>query len=320
MHAALCLAAAITAASPGFPVPSFAAFSTAPAWRELTPHAAFPAGYNFPVHVAPGGEFVALHPEGTWLSRDGVDWRRGTLPFSGMNSAYLNYVQHDGATWALGLLRGNYLDFTVQPTIQRTTDYRRWEFVGHAVTLPQRIFAAGASFRGALWLLGGHDGRGETAEVWRSTDGLAWERVVVKAPWSARSGARAIVFRDRLWLIGGGRLDGPRAGDIWSSADGIAWVREAVRGPDEPLGGTPVVFGGSLWLVGANRDGAFGNALLVSDDGRRWRSEPAPWTPRGGVAAWTDGRALYLTGGKYSIEKRGGIEFVYSNDVWKRSE
>ncbi|WP_299419446.1 hypothetical protein [Sphingomonas bacterium] len=39
-------------------------------------------------------------------------------------------------------------------------------------------------------------------------------------------------------------------------------------------------------------------------------------SPRGGVATWTDGRRLYLTGGKYSEERGGETRFIYSNDVW----
>ena len=50
---------------------------------------AIPGSYNFPVEIASDGRFVALHPQGTWESRDGVLWTPGTLPQSGMNSAFL---------------------------------------------------------------------------------------------------------------------------------------------------------------------------------------------------------------------------------------
>lgn len=287
-------------------------------WEQLTPAAPYPESYNYPVHVAPDGRYVALHPRGTWVSVDGKRWTRAALPFSGMNSAYLAYVQHAGASWALGKLNGNYLSFTIDPIIQRTDDYRAWRTVGHAPTLPKVVFYAAASFKGAMWIMGGFDGAKSTAQVWRSEDGLAWTRAVERASWAPRASARAIVFRDRLFLIGGGIVDGPALNDVWSTADGVDWRRETAEiAAEEPVGYTPVVFDDRIWLVGANRSGRFSSEMLVSSDGKTWRAERAPWSPRGGVAAWANGSELFITGGKYSTEKNGETTFVYSNDVWR---
>lgn len=202
--------------------------------------------------------------------------------------------------------------------MRRSADYETWETVGRSATLPKLVSYAAASFRGGMWILGGYDGVRERAEVRRSPDGLAWQRVVARAPWSARAGAKVVVFRDRLYLIGGGRIDGPNSNDVWSSADGLDWVREtAAIANEDPVGYSPVVFRDGIWLVGANRSGRFSSEMLVSDDGRTWRAESAPWSPRGGVAVWTDGTALFLTGGKYSTVERGETVFAYSNDVWR---
>lgn len=285
-------------------------------WTQLTRDAGFPASYNFPVHVLADGRFVALHPQGAWQSRDGAMWTQTPLPPSGLNSAYLGYAQHEGAAWALGLLRGNYLDFSVDPLIQRTADYAHWQSLGRATTLPQVVFYGLASFRSALWMLGGFDGTRHLADIWRSSDGVTWERVAT-APWSPRTGAEAIVFRERLYLIGGGVIDGPQANDVWSSGDGVTWRRETRSiAPEEPFGFTPVIFDDRIWLVGANRSGRFESGMLVSDDGAAWRAQAAPWSARGGVAAWAHGGAMFITGGKASFTHGGEIEFVYSNDVW----
>ncbi len=286
-------------------------------WTRLVDAAPFPPSYNFPVHVDAMGRFVALHPKGTWVSRDGKVWEKSPLPFSGMNSAYLPYVLHNGETWALGGLEGNYLSFRVDPVIQLTQNHARWETKGRSASLPRVVFHAAASFRGRLWILGGFDGRHHSAEVWSSSDGLAWSRVAT-APWSPRAGSRAIVFRERLFLIGGGIIDGANANDVWSTADGVGWQRETGRiAPEEPVGFTPVVHDDAVWLVGANRSGRFRSEMLVSADGRVWTPERAPWSPRGGVAAWSADGALYVTGGKYSYETGGETRFVYSNDVWR---
>jgi hypothetical protein len=81
-------------------------------------------------------------------------------------------------------------------------------------------------------------------------------------------------------------------------------------------GNSPIVFDGKLWLVGANRDGAFGKSSLTTEDGLTWKEEAAPWSPRGGVATWIYDGKLFITGGKYSVTENGVIRFIYSNDVW----
>lgn len=302
----------------GLAIAGIIAMLPVPTWQRLTEHAPFPGSYNFPVHVTADGTFVALHPEGTWTSRDGAAWTKSELPFSGVNSAYLPYVQHDGATWTFGKLKGNYEDFQIDPVVQRTRDYKTWEQVGASPSLPHVIFYAAASFQGALWIIGGYNGDAETSQVWKSTDGLAWTRVVEKAQWSARSGAKAVVFGDRLYLIGGGEIDGAQANDVWSSANGITWIqRTSSIAPERPTGYAPVVFDNRIWLIGANRAGEFKSETLVSTNGITWWPQSAPWSPRGGVAAWSDGRSLFITGGKYSYEKNGEPVFVYSNDVWQ---
>lgn len=306
------------------PLLALAACASAPAgeeagyrWTRLAEAAPFPGSYGFPVHAAPDGRFVALHPKGSWSTRDGATWVKEPLPPSGTNHAYLPHVAHDGASWALGAVEGNYERFAIDPVIRRTRDYRTWETLGRSETLPRMIFAATISFKDAIWLFGGYDGKAATNSVWRSADGLAWERVTEHAPWSPRSRASAVVFRDRLWLIGGGTIDGPVRSEVWSSPDGAKWTREAERiAEPEPFGFAAQVFDGRLWLVGANRSGGFSSEMLVSDDGRAWRAVRAPWSPRGGVATWTDGRRMYLTGGKYSRDAGGEHIFIYSNDVW----
>lgn len=310
------LALALAGCGPAAP----AGASDAWRWSRVAEAAPYPGSYNFPVFVS-GERAFAVLPEGTWSTADGAAWRREPLPFSGTNSAYLKYVQHAGAVYALGSMTGNYLGFSIDPTIKRTHDFQTWETVGVSPTLPHYIFYAVISFRGALWLVGGADASGAKAEVWRSDDALAWTRVVDQAPWSARSGGQLVVFRDRLWLIGGGVIDGAQANDVWSSPDGLAWTRETDQiAPERPMG-TAVAFDDRLWLIGANRSGSFTSGTLYSDDGRTWTALDAPWTPRGGVAAWQMDGALFITGGKYSHPKPGGqpgeLEFIYSHDVWR---
>jgi hypothetical protein len=289
-------------------------------WSEVTAHAAYPTGYNYPVVVA-NGRMWAVHAQGTWSSGDGRTWRKEALPPARRNVYESQIVMLDGAMIALGMNSGNYLAMQYRPTIRRTTDFRRWEILSTRSNLPPRIFYGLAAFKDKLWLAGGFDGGGYHNDVWNSTDGRVWQRVVAHAGWSPRSQPSLIVYRDQLWLIGGGAIDGdaktnPRAEhEIWSSADGATWKKVGDGLPNHS-GGTPVVFDGALWLVGANRDGRFGRSSLVTTDGVSWREEAAPWTPRGGVAAWVYDGKLWMTGGKYSVTENGEIRFIDSNDVW----
>jgi hypothetical protein len=131
-----------------------------------------------------------------------------------------------------------------------------------------------------------------------------------------------VSFKDRLWIFGGGVIDGEKEinpnsqKEVWSSADGVNWTQEKLK-TERIGGGTPVVFDGKLWFVGANRnDGNFDSAVAVSDDAVSYRTLSTPWSPRGGVAAWVFGDKLFMTGGKFSHVENGEIKFVYSNDVW----
>lgn len=319
-------AATMTAMAMARPSPPTAAARDATAvpsayrWRQVTAHGAFPESYNFPVHVAQG-RMWALHPEGTWSSADGRRWRKEGLTSARRNVYESQYAFADGAAYAFGMNTGNYLDMRFRPTIRRSRDMQRWETLSGRSNFPPRIFYGLVSFQGKFWLAGGYgDGR-YYHDVWNSSDGVRWQRVIASAPWSPRSSPMLVAFRDRLWLIGGGVIDGEKDShpgsqhEIWSSADGIAWDRIG-DGLPQHSGGTPIVFDDQLWLVGANRDGRFGRASLVTHDGIRWREEPAPWTPRGGVAAWVHDGKLWMTGGKYSVTANGEIRFIYSNDVW----
>jgi len=107
-------------------------------WTELTGAAPYPGAYNFPVHVAADGRFVALHAQGTWSSRDGRNWVKEPLPASGTNSAYLPLIAHEGASWAIGTIDGDYRHFTIDPVVRRTADYRGWTTGGARAVEPAR--------------------------------------------------------------------------------------------------------------------------------------------------------------------------------------
>ena len=222
-------------------------------------------------------------------------------------------------------MQGNYLNFRLSTKILRTKDGESWETVAEKSNLPHRVFYGAVVFKDKIWLVGGFDGRKYYNDVWNSADGVNWTRVAEKTAFSPRN-TSVIVFKNKMLLLGGGVIDGeknanPRSGDeFWISEDGVSWtLTEKV--PKKKRGGTPVVFDGKLWFIGANRnDGNFDSAVMVSEDAENWREMSAPWSPRGGTSVWIFDDKLFMTGGKYSYTEPGGeIKFVYSNDIWVMS-
>ena len=287
-------------------------------WKSITPAAEFPQSYNYPVFVV--GEWMVALNNGAWLSNDGCNWNRTSLQDSGLNSAYLKYVQFNGAIYALGSMTGNYESFTISTKIVRTRDFMNWETVAESSNLPKRIFYGAAVFNNKIWMIGGYDGKSYQNDVWNSADGVIWKKVA-NAPWSPRNAGVVTVFQDKIWMLGGSVIDGQTENnrnstkEIWTTLDGVTWKQERPSF-DKKWGGTPIVFDNKLWLVGMNRGNGFASAVWVTDDGINWSEQMAPWSPRGAVAAWVfDGR-LFITGGKSSHTENGEIKFVYSNDVW----
>jgi hypothetical protein len=233
-----------------------------------------------------------------------------------------DYVLFNNAVYALGDNTGNYERMTFRPIVRRTTDFRTWKVLSQKSNLPSRIFRGVVVFENKIWLLGGYDGKNYYNDVWNSSDGITWTRVIEHAAWSPRTSGQLFVFNNRIYMLGGGVIDGESTTtpestrEIWTTTDGKDWTKL----PD-PLpsinGGTPVVFEGRLWLIGTNRDGAFGRSSMVTSDLSDWVEHRAPWSPRGGAAAWVFKGKLYMTGGKYSVTENGQIRFIYSNDVWR---
>jgi hypothetical protein len=289
-------------------------------WSRVTDSAAFDGAYNFPVFVV-HNEMWAFHPRGNWNSRDGKTWSRSNLPPADLNSGYQKYVLFDDAVYALGTLRGNYLDLHLTSRIARTRDFRRWEILAEESNLPARVFYGAVVHQGKMWLLGGFDGRAYYNDVWNSPDGVHWTRITEHAEWSRRNVDMAVAFKGRLWIIGGGVIDGqpeinPNSKrEVWSSVDGRHWVKSPDR-KGSAWGGSPIVFDGQLWLIAANRNSTFAPALLATADGAMWREESAPWSPRGAPAVWAFGEKLFMAGGKYSVMENGVPRFIYRNDVW----
>jgi hypothetical protein len=277
-------------------------------WIELTANAAFPKSYNFQLFSI-RDTLWAFHSEGNWYSLDGKTWTKSVLTNSIHNLAFLDYVYFNNVVYGLGHFEGNIEKYKLTTEIYKTTDLRTWT-ISKESNLPRRFFYHPFVFNNKIWIIGGSDGTSEYADVWNSENGVTWKKIADNLPFGKRENSQFILFNNKIYMLNN---------DVWSSGDGINWnveTNEIVKGQNI-FGYAPVVFDNKIWLLGCNRNNSFKSELLVSDDGKTWTAQRAPWSPRGGIAACVFKDKIFMTGGKYGGPGIAGqTEFVYSNDVW----
>ena len=276
-------------------------------WTKILDSVGWKKSYNFQMFTVNDTAWT-FHPDGNWFSADGINWIKSTLPNAINNLAFLDYIYFNNAMYGLGHFEGNIEQFSFSPTIYKTSDFKQWTTLTTTSNLPARFFYYPVVFQNKIWIIGGEDKNTQYADVWNSADAVKWVKQKDSLPFGKRGKSNLVVFNNQLFLMDN---------DIWTSADGLTWellTKEIVKG-EQLFGYTPIVFDNKIWLLGCNRNGNFTSQVLVSEDGKNWQGQTAPWSPRGGIAATVFKDGLYITGGKY-----GGLpnqpDFRYSNDLW----
>ncbi|WP_462252417.1 Kelch repeat-containing protein [Ferruginibacter sp.] len=266
-------------------------------WNEITPVADFSKSYNFQLFSL-HDTLWAFHPDGNWFSVNGKNWTKSELINSINNLAFLDYIVFKDAVYGLGHFEGNIEKFTLTSEIYKTNNLKNWTVFAKASNLPRRFFYHPFVFKNKIWIVGGSDGNNSFADVWSSDDGVDWLKKADNMPFGKRDGSHFVIYHDRVYMINN---------DVWSSADGINWVQETkelVKG-ETVYGSAVIVFDDKIWLLGCNRNAKFKSEILVSDDGKQWKAERAPWSPRGGIAACIFNNQIFMTEGKY-----GGLDIA----------
>ena len=276
-------------------------------WKKLTDTAAWSKSYNFQM-IKVQDTIWTFHPDGNWYSTDGMEWQKSSLSNSIGNHAFLDYIFFDDAVWGLGNFEGNIEKFTFKPEIYKTADFKQWQTVSKKSNLPERHFYHPFEFRNKIWIIGGENKDTVYSDIWHSTDGIIWIKGRDNVPFGRRSNSQIVLLNSKLYLLNN---------DVWSSDDGLSWHRETeeILPGQNIFGYKALVYDQKIWLLGCNRNGLFSNQVLYSSDGKNWKTQNAPWLPRGGIAATVYKNKIYMTGGKY-----GGTpdhpEFRYDNDIW----
>jgi hypothetical protein len=275
-------------------------------WKKLSDSADWKKSYNFQMFSI-RDTLWTFHPDGNWFSVNGVNWIKSSLPNSIYNLAFLDYVQFKEALYGLGHFEGNIETFKLRNVVYKTTDLREWETFTET-NLPKRFFYHPFEFQNKLWIIGGEDKDKKYSDIWNSENGIKWTMQKENLPFGYSNGGQFLIFKNKLYMF---------RSDVWSSPDGLHWeqLTPAIIPGEEIFGYAPVVFDEKIWLLGCNRNEQFTSQVLVSGDGKNWRTQDAPWSPRGGIAATVHKGKIYMTGGKY-----GGTpnhpDFRYDNDIW----
>jgi len=280
-------------------------------WKKVLDSADWKKNYNFQMFSL-RDTLWTFHPDGNWFSVDGKRWEKSPLSNIISNLAFLDYVHFEDAIYGLGYFKGNIETFVFKPEIYKSTDFKNWQTISKTSNLPPRFFYHPFVFENKLWIIGGEDKNTSYADIWNSLDGVKWTKQKDNMPFGKGIHSQIVFLKGKLYLLNN---------DVWSSRDALNWQKETdeiVKG-EKIFGYTALVFDEKIWLLGCNRNGQFSSQVLVSPDGKNWKGENAPWTPRGGIAAVVYQNKIYMTGGKY-----GGTpnqpDFRYSNDVWTLSK
>ena len=185
---------------------------------------------------------------------------------SAVGRTYFTAQVHNGSMFALGGLTN--CDGDAAREARVSDDGLTWRSAGKAPPWP-RIFFSSVSFRGYMWVLGGHDFSEKVRhDVWRSTDATHWELVHASAPWEPRMSHASLVFQDKIWIIAGSNQKQSSLCDVWSTRDGRAWTLVSSCAPFSPrFSHVATVFASKMWVYGGNTDTA---DVWWSRNGQNW--------------------------------------------------
>ena len=276
-------------------------------WTKLLDSANWKKSYNFQMFTQ-NDTIWTFHPDGNWFSTDGTHWTKSSLTNAIYNLAFLDYIQFNNSMYGLGHFEGNIEKFNFKTEVYQTKDFKEWTILSKKSSLPDRFFYHPFVFENKIWIIGGEDKNTQYSDIWNSTDGVNWIRQKDNLPFGKRSQSQVVNLKGKLYLLNN---------DVWTSTNGLIWeqlTNEIIKG-EQIFGYSAIVFDDKIWLLGCNRNGQFSSQVLVSEDGKNWQGQSAPWTARGGIASTVFKEKIYMTGGKYGGTPNAP-DFRYSNDVW----
>lgn len=270
------------------------------------------------------GGWVALEgpgPRDVWTSADGKNWTQvcEQAPWTHADLS-VSLVYKDKMWLMAGWCGGRSKDSSASNRVWSSADGKNWDRVCDPAPWKTRLGAAGAVFKGKMWILGGNEQYHKGAkfllnDVWCTEDGKNWTKITEHAPWPARAYHAAVVFDDKLWIIGGGnyRPDPLSFNDVWYSKDGVNWTQATDKSPwHARIWFSSVVYRNRIWVIGGWSDepSTNYNDIWYSADGKDWREFKTKtiWKARHETSAWVWREQIWLAAGN---------PWPVVNDVWR---
>ncbi|MFM2106791.1 MAG: hypothetical protein RL338_1823 [Chloroflexota bacterium] len=259
-----------------------------------------------------------LYPNGNFS-----EWSVGPALPAGVRSAAAAFVAGNvvvlGGTDAAGAPT---TDAWVLPIDGATGELGDWQSAAEAglpIDLPAPRSGAALAVAGdGVFLVGGEDGAGPVASVWKSTfdaDGAMTEWVPQAELVRPQAHATAALIGDHLWVYGGSDANGPvgavQRGDLVpegeEGAGGIArfGISDEVNLPEARTGAAGFTANGVLYLVGGADGSGPENELYWTTPSAEgeiagWQTLPATDLPESGLVGATavvNGSEAFLIGG-----------------------
>jgi len=175
--------------------------------------------------------------------------------------------------------------------------------------------AAGASYRGRLFVVGGYGADRRPVRAAFVFDGRSWRRLP-DPPEARAAAAAAMTAAGKLYIVGGRSASGLAVTTLVLDLRTRRWSRLAGTTPREHLAATAL--GGLVYAIAGRRAGIDTNLRTVEvldPRTRRWSKLPSVPTSRGGTGAAAIAGRIVSVGGE---EPRGTIADVWAYDVRAR--
>ena len=182
---------------------------------------------------------------------------------------------------------------------------------------PKRNSHSSVVLDGALYVIGGIDGKNNLNDVWKSKDGgVSWEQVAKEQRFPVRRLHSSVVLGGAIYVIGGRQNGANRLNDVWKSEDGgVSWEQvTANTGFSKRSGHSSVVRYGAMYVIGGYTE--YGESLSEV-----WKSENGGVSWKQIATGQFQGRhshsSVVRDGDIYIIGGRNSRSSIYFDEVWK---
>jgi hypothetical protein len=184
---------------------------------------------------------------------------------------------------------------------------RDWTQVTSGAAWGPRTYHKAVSYNGKMWVMGGHLGADDLADVWYSVDGKRWTLARQTGLATLGSEYAAVAFNGKIWTLGADERM------VCYSTDGKTWTRVLPDPPWLPRScPAAVVHDGKIWVLGGfnllRSPPVYYNDVWCSSDGLHWTSVTgrAEWPPLAGHQALSFDGKLWVIGGHYHFNGYDG--------------